>query len=247
MNVGKLIIILGVDGAGKSTCLRHISTIMDARNITYLCLERKGFQEYAEEFQVSQYICKYMEHLGIILWGAHANDPVTELSDNVWLYMHTIWYEVFQTYILEPALHKYNYVFLDSWFYKIMARFLVNKRYQTENLFAVFGKLIKGDMGIMLDTDIQLCLERKSVLSQGEVGRHHIDLTETNPQRRFVEYQMKVRQELRTICTQNQWWICQCTYDWTETEYQQLVEHILHIGTNRDMEDTMCDICMDKS
>ncbi len=130
---------MGIDGAGKTTCLNRISEYMQQQKQSYISLERKLFQEHVREFQIPTYVENYMKTLGIMLWGATPQDPVTELSDEVWLYMHAIWYDVFQQYVLTTAIAKYDYVLLDSWYYKIMARFLVNQKYQIDMFEGLFA------------------------------------------------------------------------------------------------------------
>lgn len=223
-NIGKLVIIVGIDGAGKTTLLGKIERLMEESGKSSICLERKLFNEYTSEFSVSEYVKNYMRCLSGLLWGSQKQDPVTDLSDDVWLYMHAIWYDVFQKNILTPALRKYDYVIIDSWYYKIMARFLVNSNYQEKLFEQVFGKLYKGDIGIMLDADVELCVKRKRELSPGEVGRHHGELTETDPRKRFVKYQTKVREQLLKISNRNKWLICDVKSDWTDLENRELIQ-----------------------
>lgn len=225
--MGKLFIILGIDGAGKTTALKTISEIFERKKVSHIVLERKQILDENILENPSLFAKKFMEKFGELLWNSTAEDKVNDISDEGWLYMHALWYNIFQQHILIPLLGKYDYVILDSWYYKIKARFNTNN-FDKDIINTVFKNLVMGDFGIMLDTDPEVCYSRKDKFNHGEVGAHNnqLDYLKTIKEK-FIVHQGNVRNQLLNICKENNWKIIDTSNGINEEGYLSIIDNIL--------------------
>ncbi len=181
--MGKVITFEGIDGTGKTFWAKKLSEYFSDNSI-YLdkksleCSERKYIQEVGK-------------NLGKVIWKAQENDPIELLSDRGWLFLHLAWLYIFQENVLLPLKNKYEIVFLDGWYYKILSRFMKKEMYDENFLISLFENLEKPQKSIFLDKDISTCYNQKTSFTKCELGR--MDGIVGNEKESFIKYQSSIR------------------------------------------------------
>lgn len=189
--MGELIVIEGIDGAGKTTVSYHLNERLK-KNYKSIYINRKDLKTN------SAYINKFMNNIKKSLWESSLDDPINEVDEEGWLYLHMLWYHMFQKNRIEILLKKYDYVIMDGWFYKFWARHLTNGGVDFDYSKQIISRLMKGDIVFYLDISPYKCFKRKAVCNQAELGILGNDY-EGNIKEKFVSYQTKVQHNYETI------------------------------------------------
>ena len=152
----------------------------------------------------SSYLANFCSGLKTVLWDSKPNQPVTEVGDAGWYYLHAAWYAIFAKNALQKHLGEYEVVIMDGWYYKIMARFLAKELYSADVLAAPFRELPKEDIGIYLDLSPQLASERKLTFTDAESGANEGFVS--GRKESFIAYQGRVKSYYDLIACRNKWY-----------------------------------------
>lgn len=196
--MGIFVSLEGIDACGKSTTVQAVYKMLLNESINAALIDRKT-TEYN-----SAYLRWFMSKFKDLLWGAKKDTPVTEISDNGWLFMHALWYDIMSDNIIKPSKDNYDIILIDGWFYKIYSRFNLKKAFDHSITEKVFSKLIRCDNVFILDTKPEICWERRSSFKPSELGYH--DYYKGDERQRFIEYQDKVRNELIHLSKKHDGW-----------------------------------------
>ena len=188
---GKLISFEGVDGAGKTYWAKQMQQYFGEKSIF---LSRKELVPSQNE-----YLNKVNQQLGNILWKSESGDPIELLTDSGWLHLHLAWYHIFDNNIIQPLKEQFEYIFIDGWYYKIMARFMKKEEYSNVTLWKLFSELCQADKIIFLDENIELCYKRKTVFTKCELGK--MDDVIGSEKEAFIRYQTQIREAYLEIPT----------------------------------------------
>ncbi|MFR3142006.1 MAG: dTMP kinase [Lacrimispora saccharolytica] len=183
--MGKLVIIEGIDGSGKTTISKQLNDILSTMYKS-IYINRKNFEVD------SVFVNKFMSNIKKSLWESTSTDPINEIDEEGWLYIHMLWYHLFQKNYLEPMLEQYDYVIMDGWFYKFWARHLTNGGVDIDYSKQIISRLCKGDIVFYLKVNPDVCFYRKENCNQAELGILG-DTKGSSPEERFVDYQSKVQ------------------------------------------------------
>lgn len=180
--MGKLIIIEGIDGSGKTTVAQLVASKLGSK---------AHFISKKSTETVTNYQKSFMSEVRPILWGRSASEPIHEIDEESWLYLHMLWYHMLQEFVLAPKLQQYDYVIMDGWYHKFLARHIVNEKMNPELGTYLSSQLIQGDKTYLLKVSPEVCFERKGGVKPSECGVHK-DANITNLKDSFCQYQNKV-------------------------------------------------------
>jgi thymidylate kinase len=181
----KLIILEGIDGCGKTTVAKQLTKDMiDKKEKTALFVSKKSI-DAKTEFQ-----SEIMRFIRNILWERSASEPLDEIDESSWMYLHLLWYHAVETFVL-PNYSNYDYIIMDGWFYKALSRNLVNNKNDVEYTQNLFKRVIPGDVVVLLKVKPEICCKRKGNLKPSECGQHLTGHPDTSAAA-FISYQNRV-------------------------------------------------------
>lgn len=182
--MAKIIVFEGIDGCGKTTLAERISQKLGEKAVF---LSKKSADAESELQK------KFMIKIKSILWEHEENDNLAEIDEESWLYLHMLWYHMFQQFVIRPIQEKYDYIILDGWYYKFLARHIVNKKMDGSVAQKLIKRLITGDKIFWLKVNPEICFERKRNIKLSECGIHKEDFEMVSAER-FIKYQKEVAQ-----------------------------------------------------
>lgn len=189
--IGTLVSIEGIDGSGKSTLASQLQAALSAHGSQSVLVSRKQTEGYE-----SPYIARAMGGLATVLWGARAGDPVHEIPESVWMQLHSAWYQLMQQHLLPALTARHDFVVLDGWKYKCLARHRSNGEYDAELIAPLFRDIREPDVVLFLDVEPATCWARRPAFRASELGGHAQGLS-GEVRERFLTYQERVRQHFR--------------------------------------------------
>lgn len=195
--MGIFITFEGIDGSGKTTLSKLTCQTLIEKRINAVMISKKD-TDYS-----SSYLSHFMKQFGVILWDNNIGNPVYEVTDHAWLFIHAAWYRIMAENLINPKLKEYDVVLLDGWFYKILSRFMAKSDFNNDLVDKVFGILPRGDLVIYLNADVIECYNRKKTFTDAEIGVNE-KLT-GSVKDRFVKYQEAVKMEYFNLAHKNNW------------------------------------------
>jgi thymidylate kinase len=181
--LSKLIVFEGIDGSGKTTLAYHLR---DELGENAFFLSKKSI-EAGTEFQR-----QFMSEIKPILWERKPNEPISEIDEESWLYLHMLWYHMLQNFVIINKLEEYEYVIMDGWYYKFLARHFVNKKMETSTAKYLVNRLLQPDKIFLLNAPPEICFNRKGIIKASECGAHEKGTKTEWAINDFCEYQKKV-------------------------------------------------------
>lgn len=179
--MSRLIVIEGIDGSGKTTLAEKLCEKLD----NAIFLNKKSVDastEFQKEFMVS------VRHT---LWENRKDAPINEIDEESWLYLHLLWYHMLQENVIKPYKEKYDYIVMDGWYFKFLARHIVNDKMEVEYAHSLMSRLVQGDIVMLLNIPPELCYERKNDIRLSECGIHKQSNIE-DQRDSFCSYQQEV-------------------------------------------------------
>lgn len=140
---GKVIVLEGIDGTGKSTIARRITERMRDGSVVHTTY--KDIAPTPPELETA------MQQLKAILWPA-TQHHLKILPSQYRVLLHAAWVNLVSEGVVAPHLANSKSVVFDGWCYKLMARFLVDG-YSRDYVETVFSHVTKPDHVIVLQID----------------------------------------------------------------------------------------------
>ena len=187
--MGKFVVIEGIDGSGKTTIAHNISDLLNEKGCKSIFINKKNTDI------CDDYIKKFMGNIRKSLWENLPTDPVGEVPEKAWLFLHSLWYTMMEEKVIKPLIEEYDYVIMDGWYYKFLARHLTNGEFNFDLSYSIIDTLTSGDYIYLLDIEPEECFKRRSDYKPSELGAHEVgkeDKGESNLDK-FVRYQSMVR------------------------------------------------------
>ena len=181
--MAKLIVFEGIDGSGKTTIAKHLKKMLGAD----ACFISKKSTDASTAFQK-----QFMSEINPILWGRKPNEAIYEIDESTWLYLHMLWYHMLQEYVIRPNLNQYEYVIMDGWFYKFLARHYVNNKKDYNEADYLMKKLLRPDYIFLLNASPKSCYNRKGKIKASECGIHNDKILKKLSILNFCKYQEEV-------------------------------------------------------
>ncbi|WP_197256357.1 dTMP kinase [Paenibacillus dendritiformis] len=204
---GLFIPIEGIDASGKSTAIGTVVDRLHAEGIDAIKLSKRDFHTG------SNYINNFMKQFKKIFWDYDNRDPLTEIPDEAWLFMHSLWHTLQNKHIIRPLKKQGKVILMDGWYYKIYARFLLKEQFNKMLLNHIFRELEQGDVIFWLDTSPETCWSRRNSFKKPELGE--FDAYTGSAYDRFISFQGKVSQQYKQLA---------CGENWIHVESEKLNE-----------------------
>lgn len=189
--MGKFIVIEGIDGSGKTTIANSVSEKLNDNGYKTVFVNKKN-TDICDE-----YIKKFMGNIRKSLWENSPTDPVGEVPEKAWLFLHSLWYTMMEEKVINKLIDDYEFVIMDGWYYKFLARHLTNGEFDFELSYSIINTLRKGDYTFLLDIKPEECFKRRDDFKPSELGAHEIKQKENEETafNKFVRYQNMVRNQ----------------------------------------------------
>lgn len=196
-NRGLFVCLEGIDGAGKTTAVRHVVEALGSRGIPAVVFDKKITQFG------SDYVRRHASELRALIWGHPADDPYLELGDMHWVYLQAAWYSAAAHCAVRPLLEAGQVVVTDTWTYKFLAKLAMRPHVDLGAAAAVFDGLPQPDLVVRLDLDPVAAADRKAAFGISEAGNHEGDVALTREA--FVGYQRRLAEVLDAWTLQHGW------------------------------------------
>lgn len=186
--LGKLIILEGIDAAGKTTVSVELAKLLCDHNYRAKSIS-KHFDQYNDYYKN-----KFSKTLESLIWHDYDDSFITTQGC---LYKFALWYVILLNNYINPLLNDYDYLIIDGWFYKIYARLSLKDDIITNIAKPILNSLTVGDIVFLFDLDPNVAYTRRKSFTISELG-----LMENNGKdkkdykKSFIEYQNKVRNKL---------------------------------------------------
>lgn len=179
--MSRLIVIEGIDGSGKTTLAEKLCERLD--NAVFL---NKKSVDASTEFQN-----QFMVSIRKVLWENDKDAPINEIEEESWLYLHLLWYHMLQENVIKRYMNQYENIVMDGWYFKFLARHIVNDKMDAEYAYTLMSRLVQGDIVMLLNISPEQCYERKNGVRLSECGIHKCSSI-NNPRDSFCSYQQEV-------------------------------------------------------
>ena len=181
--MSKLVVFEGIDGSGKTTLAKHLRNELG---------ERAFFLSKKSVDADTVFKKQFMLEVKPILWERKPNEPISQIDEESWLYLHILWYHMLQNFVINNKLKEYEYVIMDGWYYKFLARHFVNNKMDSSTAMYLVNRLLQPDKIFLLNVPPEICFYRKGIIKPSECGIHEKGVETEFVIKDFCEYQNKV-------------------------------------------------------
>ncbi|HJQ01755.1 MAG TPA: dTMP kinase [Jatrophihabitans sp.] len=158
----------GIDGSGKTSTADNVARILAAADLPVLRVNKK-----APSF-TDPLVEQHMIGLRRLLWPADhgsTEDPFRRIGELHWIYLMAAWFYTVQARVIEPAIADGQFVIVDSWIYKFLARVRTHREVPWQHAQGVFDHIRHPDLVVLLDVAPETALLRKAgAYTPGEAG-----------------------------------------------------------------------------
>ncbi|MCK4827685.1 hypothetical protein KA005_68795 [bacterium] len=218
---GFFVPIEGIDGCGKTSTAQAVTQALSVRGINAKFVNKKQTEGY-----FGRYLPRFMRGLKTALWDAEPSDPVSEVPEDVWLYLHTCWYKMLAIKLIKPLVTDGQIVIMDGWYYKFLARHLVNGNFDFQHSYRVLAELPLGNPVFFLDVLPKVSWSRRESFRASEIGAHGQDISGSS-QERYMAYQGAVREQFLKFSHAENWQVLPIGSSGLENVTQIIVDIIV--------------------
>jgi thymidylate kinase len=191
---GHLIVVEGIDGAGKSTVCRLLAGQLPG--VVYLTNKtRCDHPPWAR---------RMMTELAGVIWPPTDTDFDHLLPASFWLHLQAAWYALLSRTVIAPQLAAGLTLLVDGWYYKLVAK-LALRGFGPGQLEAAFADAAVPDEVVLLLVEPATVWERGRDFRLTELGLHHPDEYPRLGRDSFVHYQGRIAAELRGLAARDGW------------------------------------------
>ncbi|WP_437528598.1 dTMP kinase [Sorangium sp. So ce726] len=186
-SAGYFICLEGIDGSGKSTIGTRAAACLRDHGVDVVFVSRNTKPSDSLAAQRSTALAE-------MLWDYPQDVEVRRLGERHLILLMASWYQLFDQFVVRPALRAGKVVITDQWVYKYIARF---RAMGAEPVESLFSGLSTPDLVVWMRIDPQLAASRRQAYKQTEANSQSTP-TETT----FVDFQRLVAAELTKLSTE---------------------------------------------
>ncbi|MGW4412663.1 hypothetical protein ACWEJ6_52350 [Nonomuraea sp. NPDC004702] len=209
---GRLIVLEGPDGIGKTTLAQNLADVTYENTVNLSAVDqvagtvpvaaagaRLVFVPRRQISQTSSYARALMTQLATMLW--HSGDA-PDLPDGFWVTLQASWYTALRTAVVDPVLAAGHDVIMDGWWFKFFSKLLLQGWTQPD-LDVIFGRITGPDAVIVLTADLGALFDRRGAFQPREMGMH-AGVSDYGRQA-FIIYQHDGLKNLLAYADQHDW------------------------------------------
>jgi len=189
---GKFIVLEGVDGVGKTTLASKLNL-----NEEFVHVKRKQIS------QTHNFIDSQMLKHNKLLWTEDGSKDHL-LPTTYWITLQAAWYILLTNFVIEPLLKEGKNVVVDGWYFKLKARLYLQGE-DMDYVESIFNPILKPDIVILLNVQLQKIWERKKDFRAYEFGKFKDSDTEERKES-FIEYQTNTYKNLENMAKCDKIW-----------------------------------------
>jgi len=193
---GFLVCFEGLDGAGKTTIARAVTTKLAAAGLAVELVERKNPECRSDE------LTERMKLLKRLIWE-YGDVPIADLGDYHALYNMASWFSALDFRKIRPLLAAGVIVIVDNWYFKFFSRFSLKHAMDINQLESCFSHLTRPHLVVYLDVAPEVAAGRKLEFGKGETG--FFDGLGQPSRETFVTYQRNVRNVMNQLAREEGW------------------------------------------
>jgi dTMP kinase len=188
----------GIDGAGKTTVSHTLARLLEEKGLPVSLLVKKSIPNGPHPY-VKEHFAKLID----LIWESTEFKPVSLLGNPHWLRLMAAYHAAVAEVLIKPALTARKLVIADGWYYKFMARMMIDKDFDQADFERVFNGIIQPDHVVYLEIDPERAMSRKNYFLSNELGYHQQSTPENEAA--FVPYQAKVQRNYDQISKGRNW------------------------------------------
>jgi dTMP kinase len=194
---GRFICFEGCDGAGKTTLGRRAATVLRERGFPAVFVEKRD-SAFADN-----YLRDRLFHLRIALWDYPDEELIQDWGDFHWFHLLISWFSLWDQVRIKPLLAEAQWIIVDGWTYKYIARFLLKSNFPKNYIYNCFDHISDPETVLFLDVDPSITAVRRDKLKATESGA--LDGHSGNSKSDFVVYQTRVQENLKKMASEKGW------------------------------------------
>lgn len=194
---GALVTLEGCDGSGKSTTAGALCHRLEGAGYRVVHFNPK--RTSADD----HFVAGRLRAMAELLWERDAPEPRNLLSDRHWIYLSAAWFQIVDAHCLRPALSRADVVVADSWYHKLLARFMLKGEMLFEEARRCYASLSQPTLVCLLDVTPEEAAARKQRFGYSETG--NFDGLSGVTCGNFLVYQGRVRKALSALARDEKW------------------------------------------
>jgi dTMP kinase len=192
---GKLIVLVGVDGAGKTTLTETVAERLSPLGV-------RGLSHRTIGDDAPAYVERAMRAVARLLWPEEDTTFDHLLPPEFYVHLKATWYSLFCECVAAPVRSDGYTLLVDGWVYKFIAKMTLDD-YPEARLREVFSHVPEPDLVLLVDTDVEAIWNRRSDFKPHELGLH--DGFSELGRKSFLEYQGRLRNKLLEMAERDGW------------------------------------------
>jgi dTMP kinase len=182
--LGNFVCLEGIDGAGKTYLAQQLTEHLKNEGISALFLSRTVLPTYPAA-------AERMRAIANLLWEYTPEGRIQTLGDRHLILLMASWFDLFDRWVVQPALQHHQIVITDQGAYKYIARFHVKGHWYVDSLFE---SLTRPDRVLLLTVEPERAAMRKESYRPTECNSRVI-----GDRTAFVSFQELVADQLASL------------------------------------------------
>lgn len=187
-----LVVLEGIDGAGKTSLARGLTARLEQRGLSCRLQEKKAVPALPPA------ATRRLSLLQQAIWTDEDESDI--LGTHFSLHLLAAWYSA-----VGPRMDvRGSLVVVDGWFYRVVVKAHLRGQLDPEWLHSLFAHLPQPRCTVLVDIEPRLAFSRRSGFKASELG-HWDNRSSGTVADDFISYQSQVRSALLDMAAKGQW------------------------------------------